>query len=81
MSKFGSIALIVGFVIAAYLLLMAVMPVITDAASTANTTMSASSNMSNYPGTLEGVLAAPWMLWFAPGVIGMAAIIIKLKMP
>ena len=81
MGKLGQISIIVAFVIVAYLLLMVAMPVITDAASTANTTMSASSNMSNYPGTLEGTLAAPWVLWFAPAVIGMAAVIITLKRP
>ena len=81
MGKLGTVAMIAGFVIVAYLLLMVFMGVITDAASTANTTMSATSNMSNYPGTQEGVLAAPWVLFFVPGVGGIVAIIIVLKRP
>ena len=78
-SKLGSVAWIVGLVIIAYLFLLVAMPVITDAVSTANTTMAATSNMSNYPGTQEGVLATPWILFFVPGVIGIIAVVLVLR--
>jgi hypothetical protein len=79
MNKLGTVGIIVGFVIVAYLLLLVFMTVIVDSASSANATMAATSNMSNYPGTAEGIIAAPWILWFVPGVVGMIAIIVVLK--
>lgn len=81
MNKLGTVTIIVGVVIIAYLFLLVVMPVMVDAVSTANTTMAATSNMSNYPGTQEATLATPWVLFFVPGVIGMIAIVITLKRP
>ncbi len=79
MNKLGGVAIIVFVVGVLYLLLMAVFPVLTDVVNTANTSMAASSNMSNYPGTTEALLASPWFLWFVPGCIGMIAIVIHLK--
>ena len=81
MNKLGGVAIIVFLVVVLYLILMAVMPVLTSVVSTANTTMAASSNLSNYPGTQEVVLASPWFLWFVPAVIGIIALIIHLKSP
>ncbi len=81
MKKFGAVAIIVALMIGAYLFMMIAMPIISDFASTANTTMSASSNMSDYPGTLDATLAIPWIMWFVPAVIGMIIIIIILKQP
>ena len=81
MGKLGLVAIIAIVVTVTYLLLLLVMPVLTGVVSTTNTTMHASSNMSNYPGTAEAVLSAPWILWFAPGVIGIALIVIILKSP
>ena len=79
MNKIASVAVVVVANIVLYLVLIATMPIISDAASTANTTMAATSNMSNYPGVGAGVLATPWLLFFVPGVIGIALIIIILK--
>jgi len=79
MNKMGHVAVVVGLIVVVYLLLLVVMPVITGLASTANTTMAASSNLSNYPGAAEGVLVAPWILWFVPAVIGMIFIVVILK--
>lgn len=81
MGKLGGVIIIVAAVIFVYLLVLVFQTVLVDAVSTANTTMAASSNMSNYPGTQEAVLASPWVLWFAPGVIGMIAVVIRLKRP
>ncbi len=79
MNKLGAIAIVVAFVIAAYLFLLLVMPVITDIVATSNATMSASSNMSNYPGTSETLVSTPWILFFIPGVVGMVVIVTILR--
>ena len=81
MNKIGAVITVVVLVIAAYLLLLVVMPIISDAALTANTTMNASSNMSLYPGTSGFLMSTPWILFFVPGVIGIAVIVVLLRMP
>ncbi len=81
MQKFGKILVTIGFVIAAYLLLLVVVPFIADVTVTANTTMNATSNMSLYPGTSGFMLATPWILFFVPGTIGIIAVIIILRQP
>lgn len=81
MGKIGAVSVVVVAVCILYLLMLVIMPVMADFASTANTTMAASSNLTNYPGAAEGVLVAPWFLWFAPGVVGMVAVVIILKRP
>lgn len=79
MSKIGQVVVVVAMVIAAYLFLLVAMPILVDFASTANATMVASSNMSNYPGTASFLISSPWILFFVPGTIGIAAIVIILK--
>jgi len=81
MSKIGAVIVVIVVVIIIYLLMLVVTPVLTDVASTANNTMAATSNLTNYPGAAEGVLVAPWFLWWAPGVIGMIAVVVILKKP
>jgi len=48
-------------------------------ANTANMTMATSVNMTNYPGTSETLVAAPWLLYFAPPVIGIIVIVAALR--
>lgn len=79
MNKLGKIALVSGFVIIAYITLLLIMPVLTDTIVTANATMAASSNMSDYPGTAGFFVSMPWILFFVPAVIGTAAVILILK--
>ena len=79
MDKLGSVAWIIGGVIICYLLMLVFMPFLAETASTANTTMAATSNMSNYPGTSEAVLSAPWVLWFVPAVGGIIALVLVLR--
>ncbi len=75
MNKIGAIAITIGVVIMAYLLILVVMPFLADAAASANVTMNATSNMSNYPGTSGFILAIPWILYYVPGVLGMILIV------
>jgi len=65
----------------AYLILGASMPAITGIVSTANTSLAASANMTNFPGTAEAVNAFPWYVWFIPGGICVAAVVGILRSP
>lgn len=81
-NKFGQVAIVVGIMGILYLLLLVVMPVLTDIASTANVTAHVTRNASSvYPGSTSFLLASPWILWWAPGVIGMIVVVIILKRP
>jgi len=79
MKKIFGVMIIIAMVSAVYLILMVSMGAITDIVETANATMTASSNLSNYPGASEGLVAAPWIMWFVPGGIGIAVIIVYLR--
>ena len=81
MDKIWQVILIVSGVTALYLLMLVIMPIVTDLAATANATMNASSNMSLYPGASAGLISAPWGLWFVPAVIGMIMIVVVLRQP
>lgn len=79
MIKIGAVAVVVGLVVVCYLFLLVVMPVVVDMAASANTTMAATSNMTNYPGTSGMLVSVPWVLFFLPGAIGMVVIVLILK--
>ena len=79
MQKLVWIAIVVALVSACYLIMLITMPLVSDLAATANSTMNATSNMSLYPGTSEALMASPWILWFIPGAIGIGVIIVILK--
>ena len=82
MNKLGAVLIVIGIVGACYLLLLVAMPILTDFASTANTTIAADvDDLSAYPGATSGLLAAPWVLFFVPGVIGMIVIVIICRSP
>lgn len=81
MNKYGAVAVIVFVIIIAYLFLLVIMPILTSTALTANTTMDATSNMSLYPGTSGFLMSIPWIVFFVPGVIGIALIVVILRMP
>lgn len=80
MRKLGLILATIGIVVIAYLFLLVIMPIISDFASTANTSIAASHNVSNFPGSTTGLLAIPWVLWFAPAVGGTIAVVVILRM-
>ena len=81
MNKIFQVIIVASMVIAVYLLMLVAMPIVVDMSLTANSTMNASVNMSQFPGTSEAVVASPWVLWFVPGVIGMIVVVIILKRP
>jgi hypothetical protein len=81
MSKIAKVVVVIGLIIIVYLLMLVIMPVVVDIVETANTTINATSNLTQYPGASEGLVSVPWILWFVPGGIGLAAIIYILKQP
>lgn len=81
MNKFGAVATVCVAVFMVYLVMLVVMPWLADITLTVNSTLNATSNMSNYPGTSEFLLSITWILFFVPGVIGIATIIVILRLP
>ena len=81
MNKIGAIVITVAMVIICYLLMLVTVPVMVGLISTANATMVASSNMTNYPGTAGFLTSMPWILWFVPGSLGIVVIIMILRKP
>ena len=79
MNKLGAVAIVIGLTVALYLIVLVVMPVITDIISTANATVTAQSNWADYPGTQGALIAVPWIMWFIPGTISLIVIVIILK--
>lgn len=70
MGKVRMTLLLIGALLVVYLIMLVTIPVITDIASSVNTTMAASTNMTNFPGAQGALLGAPWWLWWAPFGIG-----------
>lgn len=75
----GYIALTWFFTIFAYIILAAGMPAFASITNEAATNMQATSNMTNYPGMLAGVQAAPVYVWFIPGGVAIVATLVFLK--
>jgi len=80
-TKIITVAGIVMVVGIAYFFIIVIMPFIADMSSTANTTIAATSNMSNYPGLSGGLLGAPLFLYFVPAITGIILVIITLRRP
>lgn len=78
-SKIIYLAFIWCAIIVAYIFLAAVMPAMNEIISTANASLVASANMSNFPGTQEAVETAPVWLWAIPGIVGVVSTAILLK--
>jgi hypothetical protein len=70
-NKIIGLGLIWLFVITAYIILAISMPAIRELSTEASTQLTASANMSNFPGAQEAVDSSPYYLWFIPGTVGM----------
>ena len=79
MNKFGALLILIGGVVFAYIILTAAQGAIVSIVSSANTTMAATSNMSNYPGAQQGLLSMPLVLYFIPAIVGIAGVVWLLK--
>lgn len=80
-SKIVKVGAIVGAVAVSYMLLSITAPLVADMASSANVTISASSNMTNYPGLQGALLGSPLWLYFVPAVFGVVLIVLVLRAP
>lgn len=81
MNKIGAVAIIIGITIFLYLILLVVMPVVTELISTANATVTGAGGWANYPSSQGFFVSQPWILFFVPGVICMIIIVIILRQP
>ena len=81
MNKIGAVITVVGIVFILYLILLVVVPWLSDITVSVNSTLDSTSNMSLYPGTSDFLLSTPWIMFFVPGAIGIALIIVILRMP
>jgi len=78
-NKLGTVIVIVIFVAISYAVITLFMPTISDFANTANASMAATSNMTDYPGTSDAMVFAPWALYLAPAAIGLIAVFFALR--
>lgn len=79
MNKIMGIGVVWIVVIGVYVMLAILMPAINEISGAAATELIATSNMSNYPGTLETVQSSPWWLWAVPSVAGIITTAVMLK--
>ena len=82
MHKVGGVIVVCAVVFIVYLIMLVTMPTIVEVTLIANSTINASGiNTTLQPGSTEILIAAPWILWFVPGVIGMIVVVLILKKP
>ena len=80
-SKFGFTAFTFVAVCIIYLFLTVMMPFISGLAFDASANISAGATAGNYTASIGGLNYAPLFIYFLPGVIGIVAIVIRLKQP
>lgn len=79
MDKAKFIFFVICGVALAYIVITILMPVITSTSGAAVTTVNASPNASSYQSSIAGMQYTPLVLYFVPAIIGIAAIVWKLK--
>lgn len=77
--KIGGMIMIWGGVIVGYIFLAFSMPAHSAIVNDSLTSLNASANMTNFPGTYEAVAMFPVYVWFIPFVVGMVATVIHLR--
>lgn len=75
MKKIGMIVLVLIMVVVAYMFLTLIQPTIVAINTSVNTTLAASSNMSNYPGAADVVIGWPLWAYFIPAILGGVAVV------
>ena len=80
MNKLGAVLIIIGVVGVCYLILLVVMPVLANIIVTANASIAADvADVSAYPGAQSFLVSTPWILFWVPGVVGIAAIVLVMR--
>ncbi len=81
MNKLGAVIAVLALTVAVYMIMLVTMGVFTNLVESANATITASSNLTDYPGSQGFLVATPWIVWFVPAIISIAVIIGILKAP
>lgn len=81
MNKAKAVSIIVILTIIGNIFLTITAPFLAGIAQTTNATLATSSNMSNYVGTSEFLLASPWVLYLFFNFICLIVIVLVLKAP
>lgn len=79
MNKFKAVVILIVIGILGNLFLTVGIPFVADVAITTNQTLATSSNMSNYAGTSEFLLAAPWVMYLLFNMIVLAVLVLTLR--
>lgn len=79
LQKLGYLALMWIAIIFAYIMLANMFPAFTSITSNATALMQSTSNMSNYPGSLDVVRTSPLWIWFIPGGLGICVSVVWLR--
>ena len=74
-----TVAIMWGVILVVYLLLAFLYPVITGLADEGAAELQATSNMSNYPGTVAVIQAIGLWIWFVPGGLGFIASVVIIR--
>ena len=77
--KIGWVLGIWAAILVVYVVMTASMPGINSLVQTANETLVATSNMSNYPGLQDTVESSPLWLYVIPAAVGGIATVVVLK--
>lgn len=79
MGKAKAIIVLIILVTIGMLFNLVTVPFLHEMAVSTNATLAASTNMTNYPGTSEMLLATPWVLYLAYPFIGLICVVLILK--
>jgi len=79
MEKIKGIAFIIIGVVMAYLGLLAIQPVLTSTSAASAVEVADRASIDQYVGAVEAVQIVPWVIWFVPAAIGVAALVVVLR--
>lgn len=79
MSKAKQVILVIAGVVMLYIIVSVFIVFLSDTSVSVNAELAATTNLSNYSGLSEFLLASPWIMYVAPAVVGIIAIIGILK--
>jgi len=79
LSKIGWVLGIWVAITVVYIVMTAAMPGINTIVQTANSTINATSNLSNYPGLQDTIESSPLWLYVIPAAVGGIATVVVLK--
>jgi len=79
MSKFKSIAYLLLGITGCYAMLAIFIKFLADTTVSVNQALDVATNLTRYDGLSGFILSVPWLLYFAPAIIGIVWLIVILK--